>query len=92
MRMGIGFKQIFLPSLALVVCIYEQSITEGTTFTVPLIEGKFLEFPYARITMYNPAYQNCTLDWQRHNNQWITIDKGSLEECIQKAELYDWFN
>jgi len=56
-----------------------------------LIDGKYLEFPLARITIYDKGYRNCSLDWQSSNNQWMTIDKGSLEECIQKAELSDWF-
>jgi hypothetical protein len=42
--------------------------------------------------MYKPAYIDCTLDWQRHNNQWMTLEEGTLEECIQKAELSDWFS
>ena len=72
--------------------LYEQTLSEGITYTVPLIDGKYLEFPYARITIYDPAYRNCSLDWQRHNNQWMTLDEGSLEECIQKAEQSDWFD
>ena len=69
----------------------EQIFTEGVIYTVPLIDGKYLEFPYARITMYYPAYKDCSLDWQRCNEKWITLDEGTLEECIQKAEQSDWF-
>jgi len=72
--------------------LYEQTRTEGVTYTIPLIDGKYLEFPYARITIYDPACRNCSLDWQRHNNQWMTLYEGSLEECIQKAEQSDWFD
>ena len=70
----------------------EQMMTEGVIFTVPLIDGKYIEFPYARITIYNPAYSNCSLDWQSSDNKWMTLAEGSLEECIQKVELSDWFN
>ena len=71
--------------------LYEQKMIEGVTFTMPLIDGKYLEFPLARITIYDKGYRDCSLDWQRSNNQWMTVDNGSLEECIQKAELNDWF-
>jgi len=71
--------------------LYEPTITEGVIFTVPLIDGKYLEFPYARITLYYPAYSDCSLDWLNSSNKWMTIDEGSLEECIQKAEQSDWF-
>ena len=71
--------------------LYEPTITKGAIFTVPLIDGKYLEFPYARITMYFPLYQDCSLDWLRHNNKWMTLAEGSLEECIQQAEQSDWF-
>jgi len=72
--------------------LHEQTFTEGVIFTVPLIDGKYLEFPYARITMYASIDNNCSLDWQRHNNQWMTLDEGSLEECIQKMEQSEWFD
>jgi len=71
--------------------LYEQIRAEGVTYTAPLIDGKYLEFPYARITIYDKYYRRCSLDWHRHNNQWMTLHEGSLEECIQKAEQSDWF-
>lgn len=58
-------------------------------FIVPLIDGKYVEFKYARITIYA---QQCTLDWQRHNDQWMTIFSGSLNECLQHMKEGDgWF-
>lgn len=58
-------------------------------FTVPLIEGKYLEFKYARITIYP---NECTLDWQRHNDQWVTLFAGTLAECLQYMdESNEWF-
>jgi len=71
--------------------LYEQFIIEGTTVTIPLIEGKYVEFPYARITVYDKTFRDCSLNWQRYNNQWMTVNEGTLEECIQKAEQSDWF-
>jgi hypothetical protein len=71
--------------------LFEPSQPEGVIFTVPLIDGKYIELPYARITMYASIDDNCSLDWQRHNNQWMTISEGSLEECIQEAEQSEWF-
>jgi hypothetical protein len=71
--------------------LYEPIQSEGAVFTVPLIDGKYLESPYARITIDNNACTECSLDWQRHNNQWMTLSKGSLEECIQQMEQNEWF-
>jgi hypothetical protein len=71
--------------------LYEPSKPEGAVFTVPLIDGKYLEFPYARITIFDKYCRRCSLDWQRHNNQWMTLEEGSIEECIQKMELSEWF-
>ncbi|MDR1897007.1 MAG: hypothetical protein LBR10_09490 [Prevotellaceae bacterium] len=73
--------------------LYEPNAPEGTQFTVPLIDGKYLEFTLARITIYDKSksFCNCSLDWQRPNNEWMTVDSGSLAECIQIAEKSDWF-
>ena len=71
--------------------LYEPTIPEGVILTKPLIDGKYFEFPYARITIFDTTYRDCSLDWQRHNDQWMTLEEGSLEECIQKAELSEWF-
>lgn len=58
-------------------------------FIVPLIDGRYAEFKYARITI-NP-YQ-CTLDWQRHNDQWMTVFSGTFTECLQQMdEGNEWF-
>ena len=71
--------------------LFEQFRIEGLIYTVPLIDGKYIEFPYARITIFDKTFRNCSLDWQRPNNQWMTLDEDTLEECIQKAEQSDWF-
>lgn len=49
----------------------------------PLIKGKYLEFPLARITLYDKRADRCTADWQRHTGQWISFHKGSLNECLK---------
>lgn len=73
--------------------LYEPSPIkeEGVVFTRPLIDGKYLEFPYLRITLYNIDYTDCTLDFQRYNEQWMSIYKGTLEECLAEAEESEWF-
>lgn len=59
----------------------------------PLIEGKYLEFPMARITVYNVNGNECTADWLRHTGQWYTLNKGTLEECLKFIEdNQQWFN
>jgi hypothetical protein len=58
-------------------------------YTIPLIDGKYFEFIIARITVYA---RNCSLDFQRHNNKWMAIDSGTLEECIAKITSSGWFD
>lgn len=52
-------------------------------FIKPLIEGKYNEFPLARITLYDKKGDTCTVDWQRHTGQWITLHRGALDGCLQ---------
>ena len=66
--------------------------TEGRVYIKPLIDGKYLELTYARITLYDSEGTDCTLDWQRHNNQWMTLANGTLEECLYHMEQDEgWF-
>ena len=59
-------------------------------FIKPLIEEKYGEFKYARISIYK---DECTLDWQRHNDQWIKIFKGTFAECLEQMnENNEWFH
>ena len=61
----------------------------NSRFIMPLIDGRYAEFKYARITLYT---NECTLDWQRHNDQWITVFSGTFTECIQQMdERNEWF-
>jgi hypothetical protein len=58
-------------------------------FIMPLIDGRYAEFKYARITIYT---NECTLDWQRHNDQWVSIFSGTFTECLQHMdERNEWF-
>jgi hypothetical protein len=71
--------------------LYEVNVPEGAILLKPLIDGKYIELILARISIYDKSHKTCTLDWQRHNNEWMTIEEGSLEECIQMSEKSDWF-
>jgi len=72
--------------------LVEQSNPEGALFTKPLIDGKYFEYPYARITLQDTQGNNCTVDWQRHNNQWMTLHTGNLAECMKNIETDTcWF-
>jgi hypothetical protein len=71
--------------------LYEPFQTEGTVFTEPLIDGKYFEYPWLRISIYDRTFRDCTLDWQRDNGEWMTIDQGTLEDCIVKADTSEWF-
>jgi hypothetical protein len=66
--------------------LVEQFKPEGAVFIRPLIDGKYLEFPYARITLNDKRGDSSTADWQRHNNQWITLFSGTFIECIHSIE------
>ena len=83
-RMAMRANRIYLYKLV------EQRML--TYITEPLIDGKYLEFPYARLTLNDTQGKNCTVDWQRHNEQWILVYTGTLSECliyIEKDEV--WF-
>jgi hypothetical protein len=59
-------------------------------FIIPLIEGKYSEFKYARISIFK---DECILDWQRHNEQWLTIFNGTFAECLEQMnENNEWFH
>ena len=70
---------------------YEPPQIEGVVYTKPLLEGKYLEAPYLRITIYNHDYSDCALDYQRYNDQWMTLFSGTLSECVKEAEESEWF-
>lgn len=85
-RMDIRGNRIYLYELV------EQFRPEGAIFIKPLIDDKYLEFPYARITLNNAAATDCTTDWQRHNGQWMSLYSGTLQECLAYVENNDeWF-
>ena len=52
----------------------------------PLIEGKYEEYNFARITLFDINGTQCTADWQRHNLKWHTVHEGSLKECLTYIE------
>jgi len=48
----------------------------------PLIDGKYAEFPYARITVLKN--KEFTVDWQRHTCQWVQLaEENSLIEALK---------
>ena len=65
---------------------------ENTVFTIPLIDGKYFEIPYARLTLRDTNGDKCELDWQRHNDQWMTLQTGTLKECLEAIETSEWFD
>jgi hypothetical protein len=86
-RLAIRSGRVYLYTL------FEPSHTEGAIFTVPLIEGKYIEDPLGRLTLYDNKGEKCTADWQRHNGQWMTLYEGSLLDCISfmEQEGANWF-
>ena len=72
--------------------LVEQFKLEGAEFIRPLIDDKYLEFPYARITLKDKQGEKSTADWQRHNNQWMELFEGTLFECLSHIEEdNEWF-
>jgi hypothetical protein len=62
-------------------------------FIKPLIQGKYAEFPMARITLYDIRGEKCTADWQRHTGQWYSINEGNFADClnfIEEEDNYFW--
>jgi hypothetical protein len=71
---------------------FHKQAKEDVEYVVPLINGKYLEFIYGRITIFDNKFEHCSLDWERHNNKWEEMEKGSLIGCIKKMENHDWFH
>lgn len=60
-------------------------------FIIPLIEGKYDEFPYARITVLKNG--KFSLGWQRSNEKWMVIFEGTLMDCLKYlTKDIDFFN
>ena len=67
-------------------------IPKGAVYLGKIIDGKYAEHIYARITLNDSLCNNCTADWQRHNNKWITFHSGTLAECLNYIENGNgWF-
>jgi LPS sulfotransferase NodH len=60
-------------------------------FIKPLIDGKYMEAIFGRITIYDKNWKKCTADWERHNGKWLTLKEGTLEECLKFIEGHNWF-
>jgi hypothetical protein len=75
-RLAVKAGRVYLYTL------FEPRHTDGATYTVPLIEGKYVEYPLGRLTLYDVKGEKCTADWQRHNEQWMPLHKGSLSDCL----------
>ena len=73
--------------------LYEKkNRPEGAHLITPLIDGKYIEIMYARITMHDTEGQQCTLECQRFNDQWMPLYNGSLTQCLNIVENDDgWF-
>ena len=71
--------------------LFEPFFFEGGEFIKPLIDGKYCEDVYARISVFDAKLTECTADWQRHTGQWISLYEGTLQECLMRIEENDWF-
>lgn len=48
----------------------------------PLIEGKYIEMPFARVTLYEKVGDNCSAEYLRYNGKWFSLIEGSISECL----------
>ena len=73
--------------------LYEmKDIPEGAHLIKPLIDGKYVENMYGRITMHDTEGHRCTLESQRFNDQWMPLYNGSLSRCLNAMEIDNgWF-
>ena len=60
--------------------------SDGVIFRKPLIDDKYIEYVYARITVYANDGSRCSADWYRHTNKWISMHEGTMEECLEFIE------
>ncbi len=58
-------------------------------FIKPLIDGKYVEFPMARITLFDVGGEKCEVNWQRFSGEWISLSEGNLAECLEYIEKND---
>jgi len=65
---------------------------ENTKFAIPMTDDEDFEISYARLTLRDTNGEKCELDWQRHNDQWMTLHKGTLKECLEFIEISEWFD
>jgi len=70
----------------------EYELKDEGPYIDGLKKGDILEDVYGRITLFDKEYNDCTLNWQRHNDKWIVIEEGSLHECILEAESHGFFH
>ncbi|WP_010500076.1 hypothetical protein [Paenibacillus elgii] len=61
-------------------------------FIKPLIDGKYAEFPMARIILYDAAGDKCEASWQRHTGQWINLFTGNITECLSFIEKNEYWS
>jgi hypothetical protein len=47
----------------------------------PGTDDKYIEYPYARITLNDNLKKSCSVDWQRANEQWVTIYTGTWQNA-----------
>jgi len=77
------------------IYLYEQIEIEnnhGAIITKELIGGKYLECAYARISIKDQLCKECSLEWQRYNDRWMTMYEGGLQECVEYIEKDDgWY-
>ena len=73
--------------------LYEmKDIPEGAHLIKPLIDGKYVENIYGRITLYDTEGRQCTLECQRFNDQWMPLYNGTLSHCLNAMEIDNgWF-
>ncbi len=84
-RIDLQNGRVFLYFLYQPASLEQPSNTNSAT----LIEGKYIEGCYARITLFKADGFECAAEFERQAGQWVTAREGSLETCLKFIEEKD---
>jgi hypothetical protein len=71
---------------------FNHELTGDGPYINGLEKGDILEYIYGRITIFDNEYNKCSLDGQRHNDQWMELYTGTLFGCLKEAENNSWLH
>ena len=77
----------FRASRIYLIALFKVSHPEMRQDSTKLINGQYIEYNFARITVNDAGGEYCSADWQASDGKsWLTLHRGSLEECLAYVE------